>query len=98
MVCVWFGLKTTGTVSPGLASKPVVTISPGLASKLVAPVSWFGPQNWQLWFANLGLKVTAMVSWFEPQNQAGFGLLVAPQTDGVRTARDTRRDLVACFA
>jgi hypothetical protein len=53
----WFGLKTTGTVSPGLASKPVVTIfsglasksvatvSPGLASKLVAWVSWFGFQN-----------------------------------------------------
>jgi hypothetical protein len=23
-VCQWFGLKTTGTLSPGLASKPVV--------------------------------------------------------------------------
>jgi hypothetical protein len=29
----WFDLKTTGTVSPGFASKPVATVSPGLASK-----------------------------------------------------------------
>jgi hypothetical protein len=60
MVCQWFGLKTTGTVFSGLASKPVatvfsglalkpvVTVSPGLASKLIAQVFWFGPQNQQL--------------------------------------------------
>jgi hypothetical protein len=34
----------------------------------------FGPQNWQLWFGDLGLKITATVSWFRPQNQAVFGL------------------------
>jgi hypothetical protein len=34
-VCQWFGLKTTGTVSPGLVSKPVATVSPDFASKLV---------------------------------------------------------------
>jgi hypothetical protein len=28
-------------------------------------VSRFGPQNWQLWFGDLGLKITAIVSWFE---------------------------------
>jgi hypothetical protein len=67
MVCEWFDLKTTCTVSPGLASK------------LVARVSRFGPQNWQLWFGDLGLKITAMVSWFGPQNQASFGLSVVPQ-------------------
>jgi hypothetical protein len=45
----------------------------------------------------LGLKITATVSWFGPQNHVGFDLLVAPQTDGGRSARDTRRDLAACF-
>jgi hypothetical protein len=25
-------------------------------------VSWFGPQNRQLWFGDLGLKITATVS------------------------------------
>jgi hypothetical protein len=44
----WFGLKTIGTVSPGLASKPVTMISSGLASK---PVSTISP--------DLGLKTTA---------------------------------------
>jgi hypothetical protein len=42
-------------------------------------VSWFGPQNRQLWFGDLGLKITATVSWFGSQNQVGFGLSVAPQ-------------------
>jgi hypothetical protein len=42
-------------------------------------VFWFGHQNQQLWFGDLGLKFTATVSWFGPQNQAGFGLSVAPQ-------------------
>jgi hypothetical protein len=37
------------------------------------------PQNWQLWFGDLGLKITATVSWFEPQNQMGFDLSVVPQ-------------------
>jgi hypothetical protein len=40
--------------------------------------SRFGPQNWQLWFGDLGLKITATVSWFGPQNHAGIGLSVAP--------------------
>jgi hypothetical protein len=43
MVCEWFGLKTTRTVSSGLVLKPVVTVFASLASKLVATV-W--PQNW----------------------------------------------------
>jgi hypothetical protein len=33
MVCEWFGLKTTRTVSSGLASKPAATVSSGFASK-----------------------------------------------------------------
>jgi hypothetical protein len=81
MLCQWFGLKSTGTVFSGLASKPVATVSPSLASKpvvvvssslaskLVAQVSWFGPQNRQLWFGDLDIKFTAMVFWFWPQNQ-----------------------------
>jgi hypothetical protein len=34
----WFGLKTIGTVSFGLASKPVASCFPIWASKLVAMV------------------------------------------------------------
>jgi hypothetical protein len=40
MVCQWFGLKTTGTVFFGLASKPVAMVFSGLASKPVATVSF----------------------------------------------------------
>jgi hypothetical protein len=40
----WFGLKITGTVSPGLASKPVEGF-PIWASKSVATVWWFVHQN-----------------------------------------------------
>jgi hypothetical protein len=35
MIYQWFGIKTIGTVSLSLASKPMVTVSPGLSSKLV---------------------------------------------------------------
>jgi hypothetical protein len=38
MVCQWFFLKPTGTVSLGLASKKVVTGFPVWASKPAAPV------------------------------------------------------------
>jgi hypothetical protein len=74
-----FGLRTTGTVFSGLASKSVVTVSLGLVSKPVARVYPFAPQNRQLWFGDLGLKITVTVSWFGSQNQAGFGLSIAPQ-------------------
>jgi hypothetical protein len=59
-------------------------------------VSRFGPQNLQLQFGNLDLKIIAMVSLFVPQNQAGICLSVAPQNRW-RSARDTHRDIVACF-
>jgi hypothetical protein len=39
MVCQWFGLETTRTVSSDLAPKPVATIFSGLASKPVVTVS-----------------------------------------------------------
>jgi hypothetical protein len=66
MVYQWFGLKTTGTVFSGLASKPVVTVSPGLVSKPMARVSRFGPQNQQLRFDDLSIKITVAVFWFGP--------------------------------
>jgi hypothetical protein len=59
----------------------MVTVSPGLASKLVARVSWFGPQNWQLRFGDMGLKIITTVAWFRPQNQADYGLSVVPQNN-----------------
>jgi hypothetical protein len=74
-----------------LASKPVATVSPGLASKPVV-VFLVEPQNQggggfpslglktdSSGFCDLGLKITVTVSWFGPQNQADFGLSVAPQ-------------------
>jgi hypothetical protein len=51
-----------------LASKLVVTVSPGLASKPVVRVFQFGSQNRQLRFDDLGIKITDLVSWFMPQN------------------------------
>jgi hypothetical protein len=51
MVCEWFGLKTTQTISSGLASKPVAMVFAGLASKLVVTV-----------FSNLASKMVATVS------------------------------------
>jgi hypothetical protein len=46
----------------------MATVFSGLASKPVARVSWFEPQNWQLWFSDLGLKIIVTVSWFGLQN------------------------------
>jgi hypothetical protein len=55
----WFSLKPTWTISPGLAIKLVAMVPPGLTSNLVvASVFWFGPQNRQLWFGNLGQKLS----------------------------------------
>jgi hypothetical protein len=51
----------------------------GLALKPLGRVFWFGPQNRQLQFGDLGLKFTATVSWIGPQNQAGLGFSVASQ-------------------
>jgi hypothetical protein len=45
----------------------------------VAQVYWFGPQNWQVRFGDLGLKIIMMVYEFGPQNQADFYLSIAPQ-------------------
>jgi hypothetical protein len=64
MVCEWVGLKTTWTVSSGLATKSAVTVFSSLASKLVAIVSF-------------GLASKPAVSFLvEPQNQGGGGFPV----------------------
>jgi hypothetical protein len=73
IVCEWFGLKTTWTVSSGFASKPAATVFAGLASKPVATV-----------FSSFASKLVATVSpglasksvvgfLVEPQNQGGGG-------------------------
>jgi hypothetical protein len=60
-VCQWFGLKTTGIVFSGLASKPVVMVFSGLASKLMVTVS-------------PSLASKPVVGFLvEPQNQGGGG-------------------------
>jgi hypothetical protein len=72
-VCEWFGLKTTRTISGGLASKPAVIVFSGLAPKPVATI-----------FSSLSSKLVATVSpglalksaicfLVEPQNQCGGG-------------------------
>jgi hypothetical protein len=73
MVCQWFGLKTTGTIFFGLASKFVATIFSGLASKPMVMV-----------FSGLASKLVVTFSpslaskpvvgfLIEPQNQGGGG-------------------------
>jgi hypothetical protein len=89
MVFQWFGLKTTGTVFFGLASKLVAMVFSGLTSKPVAQVSRFRPQNQQLWFSDLGLKITTTVSLGLKTKQASVCRL-RYKIDGWRTVRDTR--------
>jgi hypothetical protein len=99
MVFVDLTSKLVVTVSSGLASKPATMIFSSLVSKLVATVS-------------LDLTSKSAVGFLvEPQNQGGVGFpgldlktkwssvyRLRHKTDGGRLARDTRRDLAACFA
>jgi hypothetical protein len=102
--------KPAATVSSGLASKPAMTVSPGLTSKpvvgfLVEPQSQGGA-----WFLGLDLKIGSfsLVIWVSKSLRQflGLGLKIKRtsvcwlrhKTDRWRSARDTRRDLVACFA
>jgi hypothetical protein len=101
--------KPTATIFSSLASKLVVTVSFGLASKLVVGFL-VEPQN-QCGggFPGLGLKtgIFGLVIWVSksPQQFIGLGLKTKQvsvcrlrhKTDGGRLARDTRRDLAACF-
>jgi hypothetical protein len=69
-VCEWFGLKTTRTVFPGLASKLVATVSGGLASKPTATVfAGLASKPVVTVFSNLALKLVLTVSLVWPQNR-----------------------------
>jgi hypothetical protein len=87
MVCEWFVLKTTwtisgslasksnATVSGGLASKPVVTVSGSLASKPAVTV-FSSLASKLVVTVSLGLASKLMVDFLvEPQNQGGGGFL-----------------------
>jgi hypothetical protein len=94
MVCEWFGLKTTWTVSDGLASKPAVTVSSGLASKPAATVSsGLASKPAATVFSDLALKLVAtvfsslaskLVATVSPglASKLAVGFLVEPQNQG----------------
>jgi hypothetical protein len=68
MVCQWFDLKTTGTVSPSLASKPVVRVF-WLSLKIkVDGFTRFGLKIGGDGFSWFGLKSVVLVSWFDLKN------------------------------
>jgi hypothetical protein len=101
--------KPAVMVFSGLASKPVEMVSPGLASK---PVVGFlvEPQNQGGGgFPSLGLKTGSfgLVIWASKSLRQFLGLglktkwasvcRLRRKIDRGKSARDTRRDLVACF-
>jgi hypothetical protein len=99
--------KPVAMVFSSLASKLVATVSPGLASK---PVVDFlvEPQNQGgAGFPDLGLKTgsSGLVIWASKSLQRFLGLglktkwaLVYRLRHKTRSARDTHRDITACFA
>jgi hypothetical protein len=101
--------KSVTTIFSSLASKLVATVSSGLASK---PVIGFlvEPQNQGgRGFPGLSIKTGSfdLVIWASKSPRRFFGLglktkwasvcQLRHKTDGERSARDTRRDLAACF-
>jgi hypothetical protein len=84
-VCEWFGLKTTRTISGGLASKPATTVFTGLTSKSTATVySGLTSKSAATVFSSLASKLVPTISsglaskpvvgfLVEPQNQGGGG-------------------------
>jgi hypothetical protein len=101
--------KLVATVLSSLASKLVATVSPGLVSKsavgfLVEPQNQGGGG-----FPNLSLKTGnfGLVIWASKSSRRFLCLglktkwasvcRLCHKTDGGRSARDTRRDLAACF-
>jgi hypothetical protein len=110
MVFSTLSSKLVVTVFSSLASKLAATVSPDLASK---PVVGFlvEPQNQGGGgFPSLGLKINSfgLVIWVSKSLRRFLGLglktkwtsvsRLRHKTDGGRSARDTRRDLAACFA
>jgi hypothetical protein len=102
--------KPAVTVFSGFASKLVATISSGLASKLVVGFLVEPQNHGGGGCPSLGLKIgsSGLMIWASKSLRRFLGLglktmqaLVCRlhhKIDGGRTARDTRRDLVACFA
>jgi hypothetical protein len=101
--------KPAATVFSSLASKLVATVSLGLASKLTVGFL-VEPQNQGGGgFSGLGLKTDnsdlVIYASKSPRRFLGLGLKTKQisvyrlrhKTDGGRLARDTRRDLAACF-
>jgi hypothetical protein len=101
--------KPVAPTFSSLVSKLVTTVSPSLASKLVVGFL-VEPQNQGGGgFSGLGLKTSSsgLVIWASksPRRFLGWGLKIKQasvcrlrhETDGWRSARDTRRDLAACF-
>jgi hypothetical protein len=101
--------KPVVTVFSSLTSKLVATVSPDLASKpvvdfLVEPQNQGGEG-----FPSLGLKTGSsglvILASKSPRRFLSLGLKIKwasvywlrHKTDGGRSARDTRRDLAACF-
>jgi hypothetical protein len=71
--------KLVATVSPGLASKPVVSFLVEPQNQSGGGFLSLGLKTGSYGFGDLSFKIIATVSWFEPQNQADFGLSIAPQ-------------------
>jgi hypothetical protein len=81
----------------------------GLTSKPLGQFSLVLPQNQWLGFSGLGLKIgsSGLVIWASKSPRRFLCLCLKSKhasiyqlrhkTDGVRTARDTYRDLTACF-
>jgi hypothetical protein len=70
--------KLVATISPGLASKPVVGLLVEPQNQGGGGFPGLGLETGSYGFGDLGLKITTTVSWFGPQNQVVFGLSVAP--------------------
>jgi hypothetical protein len=103
--------KLRSTVSPSLTSKLVATVSPVLTLKPVATILVIWPQNHSLGFLGLGLKTGSygLMIWPTKSPRRFLGLCykikwamvcwLYHKTDRrMKTAWDTRQDLVACFA
>jgi hypothetical protein len=61
-------------------------------------VSLFGHQNRQLRFGDLSLKITVIVFGLDLKTKWAIICRLCYKTDGMRTARDTHRDLMPYFA
>jgi hypothetical protein len=109
MVFARLASKPVATIFSSLASKLLATVSPGLASK-PAVGSLVEPQNQGGGgFSDLGLKTgsSALVIWASksprwflslgPKTKRDLVCWLHHKTDRGKLARDTRRDLAACF-